>query len=105
MHSICPETSCWVRRSLKLSSVFGFLDDDDDIEAVEDCFLLGLLLLVFWTVSEADRASWPRGFPYKEKLRSRLALPIDLNESAADVPLILEDSDLSNFDVNVPRGT
>ena len=66
IHSACPETSCWVRRSLKLSSVLDFLDDDDDVEAVEDCFLLGLLLLVFWTVSEADRASWPRGFPYKE---------------------------------------
>ena len=57
-----------MRRSLKLSSVLDFLDDDDDdVEAVEDCFLLGLLLLVFWTVSEADRASWPRGFPWKEK--------------------------------------
>ena len=55
-----------------------------------------------------DISSWAAGvwedddiFPYKDKLRSRLALPIDLNESVSEVLVIHEDTNLSYFDVSV----
>ena len=54
MHSDCPATSCWVRRSFKLWSTLGTV-------------FLPLLLDFGWEgrAWTADRASWPSGFPWK----------------------------------------
>ena len=88
MHSICPETSCWVRRSLKLRSDFDFFAAVFDLKkflkhTFKNCkqaikskhyniekqteidYAFTYLLLL--TVCKADRASWPCGFPCKNK--------------------------------------
>ena len=51
----------------------------------------------YWAVDVMENVE---NYPIIDKLRSRLALPIDLNESAAEVLEIHEDTNLSYFDVS-----